>query len=64
MALEISGWVQNLSNGDVLAEGQGSEESINAWMNVLRNGPSMARVDELQTEWIDVMSLAGGFSIK
>jgi len=46
-ALEITGWVRNLPDGrvEVLAEGRG--ENIELFLDKLREGPRLARVDSL-----------------
>lgn len=45
--LEITGWVRNLPDGrvEVLAEGRG--ENIELFLDKLREGPRLARVDSL-----------------
>ena len=49
----LSGWVQNLSNGRVELEVQGPHERIEVLLAVLRNGPSLAQVDQLHVNWVD-----------
>jgi acylphosphatase len=47
-ALGITGWVRNLPDGrvEVLAEGQGAD--IERFLDRLREGPRLARVDHLE----------------
>lgn len=49
-ALGVHGWVQNVPTGDVEAVGQGDQASLDAWVDRLRKGPSMARVDDIRLE--------------
>ncbi len=46
-ALGVTGWVRNLSDGrvEVLAEGRG--EAVEGFLDRLREGPRLARVDGL-----------------
>jgi acylphosphatase len=48
--LGLCGWVRNLPDGRVEAFLSGEESAINAALAFLREGPSMARVDEVQIE--------------
>jgi acylphosphatase len=41
----ITGWVRNLPDGRVEVLAEGSGESIEAFLERLREGPSLARVD-------------------
>ncbi len=45
--LNIKGFVKNLVNGDVYVEAEGSTVIINKFINQLKKGPPMARVDRL-----------------
>lgn len=49
--LGIKGWARNLSNGDVEAEGESSREKLEMWLEKLKQGPSMSRVDDLHLQW-------------
>lgn len=44
----IIGWVKNLSDGRVAAEGQASDEALKAWENDLRQGPQHAAVESIE----------------
>ena len=49
--LEIVGTVRNLPTGEVEAVAEGDEETLNLFIDALRQGPSAGRVDELSTAW-------------
>lgn len=46
--LDLSGWVRNRSNGAVEILAEGSDESINMFLNLCKKGPLFARVDHLE----------------
>ena len=48
--LGIKGWVKNLPDGDVEAVLQGDEPSVQALIERLKQGPRMARVDDLSVD--------------
>lgn len=48
-ALKVAGWVKNLSDGNVEAEAEGSEEQINSFEKILHSGPALSRVDEVKS---------------
>ena len=46
-ALNITGWVRNLQNGDVEMEAQGTQEQLDSLLLWAQSGPSPARVDSV-----------------
>ena len=62
-ALGLQGWVQNLPNGSVEAHAEGAEEALTQWVKELRQGPPLARVDEVRTDWDVPEEKAEGFEI-
>jgi len=51
--LKISGWVKNLSDGNVEAEAQGSEDQLLAFEKILHAGPALSRVDEIKIQFYE-----------
>lgn len=47
----LTGWVRNLSNGDVELEAEGEKESIEALLVYLRRGPGSAAVSNVEVAW-------------
>jgi acylphosphatase len=47
-ALEVTGWVRNLSNGGVEAVLEGEEGSVRALIGRLERGPPHARVERVE----------------
>jgi acylphosphatase len=45
--LGLKGWVTNLDNGNVEAEVEGDQDQVNILIDMLREGPPLARVDQL-----------------
>jgi len=50
-ALGLTGWVHNLANGDVEVEAEGEREQLEKLVELLRTGPSNARVEGVTQEW-------------
>jgi acylphosphatase len=48
--LGLSGWVRNLSGGDVEVWAEGTDEKLDAFFNWLRRGPRFSRVDSAEKE--------------
>lgn len=45
--LAVSGWVRNLSDGQVELEAEGAERAVEALISLVRSGPRMARIDHV-----------------
>lgn len=48
--LGLAGWVRNLDNGAVEIEAEGTEEALETFEQVLRNGHSYAKVEKIETQ--------------
>ena len=62
--LNIKGYTKNLMNGNVKVIASGEDNTLNVFINMLREGPPMARVDNIQTTKITIGEEFSGFSIK
>ena len=51
--LGVSGWVRNLSDGNVEAHLEGADDAVGPMLDFLRSGPPSARVDEVETRTIE-----------
>jgi acylphosphatase len=60
----LTGWVRNLPDGQVEAEAEGVRPALEAWLERLRHGPSLARVDSLAVEWKSPSQTFQNFQIK
>ena len=52
----IKGFVRNESNGDVYIEAEGEENQLNEFLKWCRQGPSRARVDNLNIKESEVVN--------
>lgn len=59
----IDGTVKNLYNGDVEVYAQGPAVNIEQFEKFLDTGPSLARVDEVIKEEIDLNETFSGFDV-
>ena len=59
----LSGWVKNLSDGRVELEVEGSQGAIDQFLSTLRQGPSLARVEQLHVDWLKPTGRDSGFQI-
>ena len=46
--LGLTGWVRNLSSGDVEAVVEGDPEAVDQFLTLARNGPPAARIDNIE----------------
>ena len=60
--LGITGWVRNRADGAVEALIVGDEAAVGSMIDACRRGPSMARVDNLDIEPVDLDILPQGFT--
>lgn len=57
--LGLHGFVENRPDGSVYLEVEGDEQALGELLLWLKNGPPLARVDDLEVEEGDVENLAG-----
>lgn len=62
-SLDLQGTVRNARDGSVEVEAQGTSEALERFEELLRQGPSSARVRALQRTEPDGRSLPAGFEI-
>lgn len=68
----INGWVRNIFNkaevfgqgGGVEAVFQGEEDKINSILELVKKGPPVARVDDVEILWQDVKEVYEEFEIR
>jgi acylphosphatase len=53
LSRDLSGWVRNCSDGTVEAVFSGSDDAVSSMLDAARNGPRLARVDDLKAEPCD-----------
>ena len=62
--LGVTGWVRNLSNGDVEFEAEGAEDAIDALIKWAYQGPEMAKVTRIDVETIRISKENHSFDIR
>ena len=60
---ELKGWVKNLPDGRVESEVEGDEALVNEFIQTVRRGPSLARVQNFDLEWINPHGRDSSFEI-
>jgi acylphosphatase len=60
--LGVTGWVRNRGDGSVEALVVGEEAAVGAMIEACRQGPSLARVDAIDVEPVDLDVLPEGFT--
>jgi len=51
--IPVTGWVRNLRDGRVEIMAEGEKADLEGFLGVLRQGPRMANVDDLDILWED-----------
>ena len=62
--LDLSGFVRNLSTGDVEVVVQGDEVTIEKFLARIRVGPPLARVVKVETEWRESQNAFDSFRVE
>jgi acylphosphatase len=63
-ALGLNGYSQNLSNGNVLVIAEGPESILREYVTLLRQGPRISKVKEVEFRWETAQHEFTGFEIK
>jgi acylphosphatase len=62
LRLGLTGWVRNRRDGAVEALIVGEEDAVGQMIEACRRGPSLAQVDEIDVEPVDLDILPDGFT--
>jgi acylphosphatase len=60
--LGLGGWVRNRTDGSVEALVVGDDEAVSRMIEACRRGPTLARVDAVDVELVDLDVLPSGFT--
>jgi acylphosphatase len=63
-AAGLTGWVRNLPSGNVEAEAEGERLAIERWIETLKKGPWMARVERIDLTWLASCPHYSDFTIR
>ena len=61
--LDILGWVRNRWDRSVEVTAEGNREDLEQLLQALHSGPPMARVDNVEYEWLDYIGEFKGFNL-
>ncbi|MGQ9510350.1 MAG: acylphosphatase [Thermaceae bacterium] len=59
LELGLSGYAENLPDGSVEVVAEGPEEALLLFLHHLKQGPRLARVDEVEVDWGEEAGLKG-----
>ena len=60
----VAGWCRNCPDGTVEAVFEGEQKDVEAVVTWCRQGPDMARVDEVQVSWETARGEFDGFHVR
>ncbi|MEP7137434.1 MAG: acylphosphatase [Chloroflexota bacterium] len=61
---ELTGWVRNVGYNTVEAVAEGERGKVELFIEQVKQGPRMSRVDESKVEWEDVTGELQEFGVK
>lgn len=64
LQIGVFGWVRNIDKDGVEAVAEGKRENVEQFVEIVKKGPNMARVDEAQVEYQEALGELTGFSVK
>ncbi|GJL65192.1 MAG: hypothetical protein NPIRA05_01630 [Nitrospirales bacterium] len=62
-SLNLHGWVRNLPGGQVESEVEGPAPAVETFLNALRQGPTLAHVEQVHVEWMSALNDCSEFRI-
>jgi acylphosphatase len=62
--LGLTGWVRNCADGSVEALAEGDRNKMEEWIAWCRRGPSGARVEKVEIQWLPYTGEFAAFQIK
>jgi len=64
MELDLVGWARNRWDGSVEVTAEGSRIKLEQLLHALRQGPPMARVEEVDFTWLEPTGEFVGFNVR
>lgn len=61
--LQLTGWVRNESNGTVSVVAEGEKPKLEELVEFLHEGPSFARVENVEVEWTEAEGAFQNFKV-
>ena len=62
--LGLVGWVRNCRDGSVEITAEGPQDVCGTLLEYCRTGPPAARVDAIETEWLEATGQFDGFEVR
>ncbi|HEV2014499.1 MAG TPA: acylphosphatase [Candidatus Dormibacteraeota bacterium] len=62
--LGLEGYVRNRYDGAVEVEAEGSAPSLERFLDLLRQGPRMARIQDVRVSWLPFKGDLGPFGVR
>lgn len=62
--LKLSGWVRNVSKGQVEAVAEGEKDKLEEFIKRCRHGPDVANVEKVEVKWTEATGAFRWFEIK
>lgn len=62
--LGVNGWVRNVGNDQVEVRAEGHETTLKAFLEVVKRGPSVARVDRDEVVWGEFQNKFNKFQVR
>jgi acylphosphatase len=62
--LELTGWVRNEQDGSVRLEAEGPRGALEELLDAVREGPRMARVNEVSADWEEATNEFDTFRVR
>jgi len=63
-SIGVTGWVRNVGYDTVEAVAEGTKAQIDQFLQMVKRGPSVSRVDESREEWEQVTGEFRSFGVK
>jgi len=64
LQIGVTGWVRNVGYDTVEALAEGTKDQIEVFLQMIKRGPSISRVDESREEWEQVTGEFRSFGVK
>jgi acylphosphatase len=62
--LGLEGYVRNSYDGAVEVEAEGSADALERFLDLLRQGPRAARVQDVRVDWLPIRGGLGPFGVR
>jgi acylphosphatase len=62
--LDVNGWVRNRWDGSVEVAAEGPRHKLEQLLQLLRQGPPMAKVEDVDFSWLEASGEFIGFSVR